>query len=467
MQSYSPFGKPIRDLQTADLKNLKQASEGWYIEYKRESPNAAAVAKSLSAFANTYGGWLFIGVQEESKENPVAGSFPGLPKEDIDPSLQRLRKSAADFLNPTPHFETRVLWGPDTALGLPEDRGIICAWIPQSATAPHVHKSGQIYRRVSDASEPRAESDRFILDQLWRRSQDIKRHHRDWYDQDPEFSEQEKSQPYVRLMLVADPWEERDVWIESDDDEVRAALGEAGGVSSIPFDTVYTSAGGFVGRQLNSNDPQNLVLTWRLQRNLVSDVIVPLPLYQPNRLDNLAVDLQGYKHGDDFIRVLGKYTPSKLRIIDLNYLFNILIGVTEIQERLCKLAGWPDSYLFKVKVLNAWRTIPFVDVATIIDRFDKYGLPMCLDSVSSSPRGIGPGNYAEISRYPELESEVTRVLVQAFVMFSPLALSFGIPPWIEHAEDATVTPYHESLQEAGRRAMDVQRLRSSKLRSTI
>ena len=46
------------------------------MEYKSEAVPARALAKSLSAFANTYGGWLFVGVREESKDNAVAGSFP-------------------------------------------------------------------------------------------------------------------------------------------------------------------------------------------------------------------------------------------------------------------------------------------------------------------------------------------------------------------------------------------------------
>lgn len=393
------------------MKSLKLASEGWYIEYKQETPNAAALAKSLSAFANTYGGWLFLGIQEESKVNPVAGSFPGISRADVDPSLQRMRKSAADHLNPTPHFETNVLWGPDLELGLAEDRAVICAWVPQSSSAPHVHKSGQIYRRVSDASEPRAENDRFVLDQLWRRGEDIKLRHKEWYDRDPEFSDNEKMQPYVRLMLVADRWAERDVWIEADDDDVRAALGETAGLSSIPFDTVYTSAEGFIGRQLNGNDPHNLVLTWRFRRNLISDVIVPLPLYQPDHLEQLAIDLHGYKHAERFMSVIGKYKTSKLRIVDLNYLFNILIGAAEIQDRLCKLAGWTESYFLKVKLLNSWRTIPYVDVPEIIERFDKYGPPMCLDSIVSFPRGTGPDDYMEISRHAEFETNAVRMLV--------------------------------------------------------
>jgi len=157
MKYYSPFVKPINDVRTEDLIALKETVEGWYVEYKQESPNASALAKSISAFANTYGGWLFLGIAEESKVNAVAGTFLGILNSEVDAVLQRMRKAAADSINPTPHFETFVFSGPDATIGLAEDRSIIAAWVPESMTAPHIHKSGQIYRRVSDASEPRPE----------------------------------------------------------------------------------------------------------------------------------------------------------------------------------------------------------------------------------------------------------------------------------------------------------------------
>ena len=198
MPGYSPFDKALHDLQSSDLTILRNVHEGWYVEYKREVVNASALAKSLSAFANTYGGWLFIGVKEQSKENPVADEFPGISEEDVDGILQSLRHSAADCLNPTPFFETTVLRGPGAENGLAEGKAIIAVEIPQSHTAPHVHQDGRIYRRVADGSEPKPETDRFVLDQLWRRAEPIREMTRKWVERDPEFSKREEEMPYVR-----------------------------------------------------------------------------------------------------------------------------------------------------------------------------------------------------------------------------------------------------------------------------
>ena len=91
MPKYSPFDRPITDLHPADLAILTSVSEGWYVDYKRDLIGAGAMAKAVSAFANTYGGWLFLGVRERSKDDPVAGEFPGLSNKDVDVAQQRLR----------------------------------------------------------------------------------------------------------------------------------------------------------------------------------------------------------------------------------------------------------------------------------------------------------------------------------------------------------------------------------------
>ena len=50
MQQYSPFDKPINDLQPTDLAKLKSVNEGWYVDYKRDLINAGAMAKAVSSF---------------------------------------------------------------------------------------------------------------------------------------------------------------------------------------------------------------------------------------------------------------------------------------------------------------------------------------------------------------------------------------------------------------------------------
>jgi hypothetical protein len=457
MAAYTPFQRPLEDLTADDLEQLKTTSEGWYVEYKREVPNASAVAKSISAFANTYGGWVFYGVDEVSKENPVAGAFPGIPVGEVDANLQRIRQAVAGHLDPAPHFDVKVLYGPSD-IGLAADSGVICIRVPQSFTAPHVHRSGQIYRRVADGSEPKPENDRHLLDQLFRRSDELREDFEKWVNRDPEFSKGEEEAPYLRLMMVVDPWREEEPWLEIEEAELRDIFSVPSGlVSSVPFDTLYTSASGFIARQVNVNDPHNLGLTWRFRQSLASDVLIPLNFYSVDHRWRLIEQLEGYEQALPFIDMLERKNYASPRIVDLNLLFNLLVGVVEIQRRLLARAGWTRPFYVKAKLLNVWRTAPFLDIAAVLERFETFGLPMCLDQNVTSPPGTAPETFNEVSAFDDVKDEFARVLLQALTLFAPIARAWGLPG---HLDDVS-PPYFTQLQQAGVRALKVQDRRNA------
>lgn len=167
--NFSPFNTSFDELSVSDLVQLQEVSEGWYIEYKRELVNTRDIAKSISAMANTYGGWVFFGIVEKSKKEPVAGTFPGISVSELEPAKQQIRQSVYAHLNPICHFDVVALTGPSDALGLPKDQAVIVIHIPQSFDTPHIHSSGRIYRRIGDGSEPEVETNRDALRELWLR----------------------------------------------------------------------------------------------------------------------------------------------------------------------------------------------------------------------------------------------------------------------------------------------------------
>lgn len=217
----------------------------------------------------------------------------------------------------------------------------------------------------------------------------------------------------------------------------------------------------FIGRQLKGNDPFNLGLTWTLRRNLVSDVIVPLPFYSFDNLTIISDELDGYIFKDFFSSTLNGFNIKKGRVIDLNYLFSVLIGVAGIQDRLCHMAKWKEGYHFKIKILNSWRTIPFLDVHSVIQRFEKNGPPMILNSTSSLPRGTDPETYISIPKYTDIDDPGDRVQHQGSFMFTAIALLFGIPPWLDKPEnDPDGMDYYQELYNAAKRALDAQTKRN-------
>ena len=182
---YSPFDKDLPEITAEDLEGLKRIHEGWYVDYKEQQLSPRNYAKAISAMANTYGGWIFIGVKELSRDDNRAGSFPGVDAGQIDLTHQHIRQGVAEHLNPQPFFETRTIDCPNAT----NDEKVVVVRVPQSSRAPIVHKDGRIYRRVGDASEPVPETRREVVEHLVERSKRLENKYRKWHKKDPELSE--------------------------------------------------------------------------------------------------------------------------------------------------------------------------------------------------------------------------------------------------------------------------------------
>lgn len=465
---YSPFDRAIGDLQPADLAGLTSVSEGWYIEYKSELVASKVLAKSISAFANTYGGWLFIGVKEQSKDDPVAGSFPGVLARDLNVAMSRLRHAASEHLNPAPYFETKVLLGPCVDVGLAADAAVAVIRIPQGQVGPHVHRDGRIYRRVADGSEPKPETDRFVLDQLWERRELVRRITRDWVGRDPELSKGEDDVPYVRVLMCVDPWQQRNRRLQAAASQIRDIVTDdrVTASPSVPFDTFYRAGEGFVGRQVKNNDPHSYGLTWRIWRDLACELVLPLPLYGNEGVAGIASALVGYEHGRRFAEICRAAGYAHPRVADLNFLVSVLMGVTAKYRRLLKLGGVEGMFYYKARVLNFWRVLPFIDVAEIVGEYEKYGLPIAIDGEFAYPEGDEPGSFRRVAAREAEGSESTEDVcsqIQALVVFAGISQALGVPIIREDGTglDAGFVGLEELLR-VGARAMEVQRRRGTR-----
>src|ERR1043166_9553966 len=89
---YNPFSKPLLDFLPEELTVLRDVSEGWFVDYKLEPLSPRDFGKHLSAFANQFGGWLFVGVSEGQNKSLKAESFPGILSSAVPAALVRIRE---------------------------------------------------------------------------------------------------------------------------------------------------------------------------------------------------------------------------------------------------------------------------------------------------------------------------------------------------------------------------------------
>ncbi len=124
-----------------ELERLIAAGEPGGVEFKLIRPKKdEGLAPTFAAFANTRGGWLLLGVDNDGQ---VQGfSVPGNGQ-----AHDWLRDHLRPRVDPIPEFRTAVV-----AAGAAE---VVVVRIPPSTTAPHVLKrTGVVYERSSGSSRP-------------------------------------------------------------------------------------------------------------------------------------------------------------------------------------------------------------------------------------------------------------------------------------------------------------------------
>lgn len=427
---YTPFpGKELAKLESADLDVLREVHEGWYVEYKRELPQPKNIAKAIAAFANTHGGWLFIGIAEKSKSENVAGLCPGLPRAEMDAALQSIRQSTNHHINPTPHFDVAVIWGPNEAMNLPLDHGVICIAIPQSPLAPHIHSSGVIFRRVEDSSEPKPENDRHQLELMWKRREAIHEEYRDWIERAPELSKGESERPYLRLLLEADLYRSRNRSWDLSVEDVRGVLNDHSTGPGIPMQAVYPSSLGIVARQTSGLERhENFGLTWIVGRGLRCEVWIPINSYPASDPDDLLLHCGRYQNIGRFIEQLKAARASNSHILDLNQVFMVLHAIANMYWKLLnKAQANTDMVHAKALMGNIWRTTPFLNSSKILDRMHTSGLPLCLAADAAIPSGRDAESFSPIQLPEPAEGpELLRSTLMAVKLFELVCRAVGL-----------------------------------------
>jgi hypothetical protein len=423
--SYKPFKEELSALRGPELATLKDVSEGWFVDYKVRLPKAEDLATHLAAFANTHGGWLFIGVQEGERPGMTAASLPGIPSCAVDSALVQLREASSAHVSPDVLFEQKVIRGPVDEIGLPPDQAVIVVGIPEGTNPPYVHSSGRIYRRVADQSKP--ETDSGVLDLLWNRGQKTRERLRGFLTDLPQLSEAEKAgaaRAYVYLLDSPDFSREHVNLTFSDFAQVMSSgrLGEEG--FSVPFDNVFATTDGFLARQTMGNDPLLAGLSFRWWSDGRAVAHIPINVYdfgQPNlQLDPMQ---------KEFLQILRSHGYQRGRVAEMSLFGAALAAITDKYLLLRKKAGVTGLFFGKVRLCGAWRLIPFMNFRPYLEAARKCGFPVIQDESMYCPPGTSKGSLLEIGEQwrgdPKLES-----LAMAVWMLGPVLQGAGIP--IDH-----------------------------------
>lgn len=146
--------KQWNKLRLMDIQRLLEQDddETFFFEYKNDDVAPKKIIEEISAFANTYGGYILLGIDDDK-------NISGCTKW----TEQRIHTTIHDSLTPIPNFDVKKFKTKDNEI-------IFVIRIEEGIMPPYITNTGKIYERVSSGSFPIKDSNK--LTQLYYKRED-------------------------------------------------------------------------------------------------------------------------------------------------------------------------------------------------------------------------------------------------------------------------------------------------------
>ena len=145
--------KQWEKLRFSDIEKLLAGTddETFFFEFKSDKESPAKLVKEVSAFANTYGGYILLGITDDK-------TIEGCKQW----TEQRIHTTIHDSITPIPNFDVKRLRSGAIT--------IFVIKINEGTMPPYITNKGQIFERVSSGSFPINDSAK--LSQLYNKRSD-------------------------------------------------------------------------------------------------------------------------------------------------------------------------------------------------------------------------------------------------------------------------------------------------------
>lgn len=396
--AYNPFDVRIEELMGTDLQALlvNQVAEGYWVEYKSAFQSNSKIAKSISSFANTYGGWYFIGIEADQTQN-IPTKILGFSLDDTHDPISTLRELIKSNIDPTPVFYSKLVL-------LDNNRGVLVVNIPSNQETPFITRDGRIYRRISDSSDPIFEDNRFALDRLVDGGKQIARKFREFAIDERTFSEAENG-GWVNIFISPYPTHARHKEMTKGFDETIEELvelskspvaiplldGSKYGTGNVPFTTARTTSNSVILTQNTVTDP----ITNRLGVEVFFDgkikLHIPL-LYLPiwTSISQLQ-DIKSAQSQRAISQIWEGEDVYLLKFFDMERLWSAVAVLLSYYDHWLNKTyileyGEASNFKILVEANEIWRNVAFLDTDKWGEFVLKYGLPVINKSSFSYPR---------------------------------------------------------------------------------
>ncbi|HEX8251489.1 MAG TPA: ATP-binding protein [Pyrinomonadaceae bacterium] len=426
---FNPFNKSIgTPLNEADLSELinQNVSEGYYIEYKGDIfPANNKIGQSIASFANTYGGWYFIGVETDvhNQANNICG-FNLLVNPD---PISQVREIIKSHIDPTPIFYIQVV-----PLAAP-NRAVLVVYIPPEQNVPFVSKNGKIYRRTHDSSEPILENNRYAIDRLYDEGQKSIEKFEKFCRDERTFSTIKVGEidlGWVNIFIEPIAYEPINKYEQNELELIRNVLERSQNPQeiytpyegihingNIPFNAGYPRFWSFILKQTNLVGLSQNGLTVEFLYDGRAKFHIPIRFFPYYTLqERKAITSQKIL---DIINELSKDEGMEnfsLRFFDIGELW---AGVTTLSSFYLDWLGNDvrvQILKIAIKFNEIWKAIPYFDDDVWAEHVENFGLPVSISDNLNFPDDTGKGFTFE----PINKSTL------GFLLFNKICIGFGL-----------------------------------------
>ena len=131
-------GREWAKLTYQDVQSViseQDLEESFYFEFKDDRVSSKKIAEEVSAFSNTFGGYIFLGIAD-NKQIEGCTSW----------NEQRIHTTIHDSISPTPSFDVKKF--------TIDSKTVYVIKIDEGAEPPYITNNGKIYERLSSGSFP-------------------------------------------------------------------------------------------------------------------------------------------------------------------------------------------------------------------------------------------------------------------------------------------------------------------------
>lgn len=390
---YNPFNKEISCLRKSDLNKLivEEVAEGWYVEYKEEFPASKKIGHSIASFSNSEGGWYVVGVK--ANQDNVAESIIGFDITNIRSPKDKIRDIIKNHISPIPFFESKLI-------KLTENRAVLIVYIEKGYETPYVTRDGKIYRRVGEGSDPIPETDRYSVQKLFERSNELKERV-EAFSQNPFFVSElqtEQNQCFLEAYFYTLPFNKfrfRDFYTKQFFNELCTDFSAPVTFLSdsikanIPFDKFYSSSYSYILRHVTpGNDIVDIVNTITIELFRDGNIKVFIPIQRlPTKFlpDSLPEIYRDSVHFKTFLDMISGDEFKALNVIDGYNLFTCFAIIFNKYCKLLKKNNFQKGLTARLRFSNSWKRLLYFDDEQYLIFLKEYGFPICLKSKIEIP----------------------------------------------------------------------------------